>query len=145
MFINCLLHRLVKKQFTYAASALLFCSLALLALSAAPAFADTAAQRGGGFALQGGEAIYKGICQGCHMADARGASGAGAYPALAGNPKLATAAYIARIVLKGRKGMPALGDNLSDSQVADVVNYVRSHFGNRFRGEIKAVDMQALR
>ena len=127
------------------ASALLFCSLALLALSAAPAFADTAAQRGGGFALQGGEAIYKGICQGCHMADAKGASGAGAYPALAGNPKLATASYVARIVLKGQKGMPALGDNLSDSQVADVVNYVRSHFGNRFKNEVKAADVQALR
>ena len=61
-------------------------ALTLLALSRPSAFADTAAQRNGGFALEGGEAIYKGICQGCHMADARGASGAGAYPALAGNP-----------------------------------------------------------
>jgi len=120
-------------------------ALTLLTLGAAPAFADTAAQRGGGFALQGGEAIYKGICQGCHMADAKGASGAGAYPALAGNPKLATASYVARIVLKGQKGMPALGDNLSDSQVADVVNYVREHFGNRFKGEVKPADVQGMR
>jgi mono/diheme cytochrome c family protein len=120
-------------------------ALTLLALSAAPAFCDTALQRGGGFALEGGEAIYKGVCQGCHMADAKGASGAGAYPALANNPKLATANYVATIVLKGRKGMPALGDNLSDSQVADVVNYVRSHFGNRYRGEVSAVDVQRLR
>src|SRR3954468_22947743 len=102
-------------------------ALTLLALSAAPAFAHTAAQRGGGFALEGGEAIYKGVCQGCHMADAKGASGAGAYPALANNPKLATASYVVSIVLKGRKGMPALGDNLSDQQVADVANFVRSH------------------
>jgi mono/diheme cytochrome c family protein len=120
-------------------------ALMLLALSAAPGFADTAAQRGGGFQLEGGEAIYKGVCQGCHMADAKGASGAGAYPALANNPKLATAAYVARIVLKGQKGMPALGDNLSDQQVADVVNYVRSHFGNRFTGEVKPADVQTLR
>jgi mono/diheme cytochrome c family protein len=120
-------------------------ALMLLGLSAAPASADTAAQRGGGFALQGGEAIYKGVCQGCHMADAKGASGAGAYPALAGNPKLATAAYVAHIVLKGQKGMPALGDNLSDQQIADVVNYVRSHFGNSFKGEVKPADVQALR
>jgi mono/diheme cytochrome c family protein len=41
--------------------------------------------------------------------------------------------------------MPALGDNLSDSQVADVVNYVRSHFGNSFKGEVKAADVQILR
>jgi mono/diheme cytochrome c family protein len=119
--------------------------LALLALCAAPVFADTAAQRGGGFALEGGEAIYRGVCQGCHMADARGASGAGAYPALAGNPKLATANYVVTIVIKGRKGMPALGDNLSDSQVADVVNYVRSHFGNRFKEEIKPTEVQSVR
>src|SRR5690242_13991261 len=120
-------------------------AFALLTLGAAPAFADTAGMRGGGFALQGGEALYKGICQGCHMADAKGASGAGTYPALAGNPKLATASYVVRIVLKGQKGMPALGDNLSDGQVADVVNYVRTHFGNRFQGEVKAADVQALR
>jgi mono/diheme cytochrome c family protein len=117
----------------------------LLAVGAAPAFADTAGQRNGGFALQGGEALYRGICQGCHMADAKGASGAGTYPALAGNPKLATASHVARIVLKGQKGMPALGDNLSDQQVADVVNYVRTHFGNRFKGEVKPADVQALR
>jgi mono/diheme cytochrome c family protein len=120
-------------------------ALMLLVFSAAPAFADTAAQRGGGFALEGGEAIYRGVCQGCHMADARGASGAGAYPALAGNPKLATANYVVTIVIKGRKGMPALGDNLSDSQVADVVNYVRSHFGNRFKEEIKPTEVQSVR
>jgi len=119
--------------------------LSLLALSAAPVFADTAGMRGGGFALQGGEALYRGICQGCHMADAKGASGAGTYPALAGNPKLATASYVVHIVLKGQKGMPALGDNLSDTQVADVVNYVRTHFGNRFQGEVKPADVQALR
>src|SRR3954470_14055284 len=111
-------------------------ALMLLVFGATPVFADTAAQRGGGFALEGGEAIYRGVCQGCHMADAKGASGAGAYPALAGNPKLATANYVVTIVLKGRKGMPALGDNLSDGQVADVVNYVRSHFGNRYTGQI---------
>jgi mono/diheme cytochrome c family protein len=98
-------------------------------ITSTPAFRfcriETAArqkERGGGFALQGGEAIYKGVCQGCHMADARGASGADAYPALAGGPTLATAAYVAHIVLEGQKGTPAFGDNLSDQQVADVVN-----------------------
>ena len=120
-------------------------AFALIMVSAAPVVADTAGMRGGGFALQGGEALYKGICQGCHMADAKGASGAGTYPALAGNPKLATASYVAHIVLKGQKGMPALGDNLSDAQVAEVVNYVREHFGNRFKGEVKPADVQALR
>jgi mono/diheme cytochrome c family protein len=120
---------------------LLLCAL----LVAAPALADTAGMRGGLFPLEGGEALYKGICQGCHMADARGAAGAGAYPALAGNAHLADGAYVARMVLKGRNGMPGLGDNLSDQQVADVANYVQTHFGNRFKGAVKAADVKALR
>ena len=45
------------------------------------------------FPEQGGEAIYKGVCQACHMPDAKGGVGAGMYPALAGDPKLAIAGY----------------------------------------------------
>jgi mono/diheme cytochrome c family protein len=119
-------------------------ALILLALSAAPALSDTAGQRNGLFPLEGGEALYKGICQGCHMADGKGASAAATYPALAGNAHLASASYMIRIVLKGQKGMPGLGDNLSDSQVADVVSYVRSHFGNGY-GAVKPADVQPLR
>ena len=52
--------------------------------------------RGPPFAMQGGEAVYGGVCQGCHMADAKGATGAGMYPALASNAKLASAGYGAR-------------------------------------------------
>ena len=33
-----------------------------------------------------GQKLYETICQGCHMPDARGAKGAGMYPALAANP-----------------------------------------------------------
>jgi mono/diheme cytochrome c family protein len=47
-------------------------------------------------------------------------------------------------VLGGRNGMPAFGFsaaqpppprgvNLSDAQIADVINYVRSNFGNRYK------------
>ena len=32
------------------------------------------------FTEQGGEAIYRSVCAGCHMPDGRGASGAGTYP-----------------------------------------------------------------
>src|SRR5580700_8800332 len=35
--------------------------------------------------------IYRTVCQSCHMAAAQGAVGAGAYPALANDPKLAVA------------------------------------------------------
>ena len=47
----------------------------LMALPASAA--DTPDMRGAPFAMQGGEAVYRGVCQGCPMADAKGASGAG--------------------------------------------------------------------
>src|ERR1041385_2974000 len=63
-------------------------------VTASPAAAQTGDFRGAPFAMQGGEAVYRGICQGCHMADAQGATGAGSYPALANNAKLASAGYV---------------------------------------------------
>jgi cytochrome c5 len=128
----------------------------LLALTATAASADTAgpAPKPSGtnisgffspFPFQGGEAIYKGVCQGCHMPDAKGAVGAGAYPALAKNENLETAAYPVSIVLKGKKAMPFFGMQLNDQQIADVVNYVRTHFGNKYRDKVKPEDVKALR
>jgi mono/diheme cytochrome c family protein len=79
------------------------------------------------------------------MPDARGARGAGMYPALAANPKLASAAYPTLTVLQGRRGMPGFSDSLSDDQVAEVVNYVRSHFGNNFTDRVASGDVARLR
>jgi mono/diheme cytochrome c family protein len=53
------------------------------------------------------------------MAEAQGAVGAGAYPALADDPKLAAAGY--QVLVNGSKGMPAFGALLDDEQVAAVV------------------------
>src|SRR6266704_908043 len=85
------------------------------------------------FPFQGGEAIYK------------GAVGAGAYPALARNENLETAAYPVSIVLKGQKAMPFFGMQLNDQQIADVVNYVRSHFGNKYKDKVKPEDVKLMR
>lgn len=124
-----------------------FCSALLMAL---PAAAQTAAQqtsdfRGPPFAMQGGEAVYGGVCQGCHMAEGKGAAGAGAYPALANNSRLESAGYVLTMVMNGHRGMPPFRGHFTNSQIADVVNYVRSHFGNRYRDKIKEADVQALR
>ena len=56
-----------------------------------------------------GEQVYTRICQGCHMANGEGATGAGTYPKLAGNPRLVAWQYAAITVLQGRNGMPAFG------------------------------------
>ena len=127
----------------------------LLLTIAAPALADTAAppspppnsmrSRGGMFPMQGGEAIYKGVCQGCHMPDAKGAVGAGMYPALAKNENLETAVYPVGVVVKGQKAMPPLGPYFSDQQVADVVNYIRTNFGNKYKDKVKPEDVKLIR
>jgi mono/diheme cytochrome c family protein len=79
------------------------------------------------------------------MAEAQGAVGAGAYPALANDPKLAAAGYPVLIVVNGSKGMPPFGALLDDEQVAAVVNYVRSHFGNSYRDSISPADVRLAR
>ena len=84
-----------------------------------------------------GGRLYETICQGCHMPDARGAKGAGTYPALAGNPKLGSPAYPQYLVLHGQGGMPGFGKWLNDEQIANVLTYVRNSFGNS--GEAVAI------
>ena len=49
------------------------------------------------------------------------------------------------MVLRGLKGMPPVGDMMSDTQVADVVNYVRTHFGNAYPGAVSAAEVAAAR
>jgi mono/diheme cytochrome c family protein len=97
------------------------------------------------FTQQGGEAIYNGICRDCHMTGGKGAIGAGAYPALANNTKLAEAGYPIAVVVGGQKAMPEFGPMLSDEQIADVINYVRTHFGNSYKDKIMPADVKAAR
>jgi len=104
-----------------------------------------------------GEEIYRHVCQACHMPDARGGQGGGTYPALAENPRLASAQFTATTVYFGRNNMPHFGPqpemtgfeafivmHLDDAEIARVVNYVRSHFGNHYTDELTAADIAAL-
>ena len=97
------------------------------------------------FTEQGGAAIYAGICAGCHMPDGRGAVGAGAYPTLAQDARLRAAGYPIAVVLHGEKAMPGFARTLSDQQIADVVGYVRTHFGNDDPDVPTAADVKAAR
>ncbi len=92
-----------------------------------------------------GAALYRASCQACHMPQARGARGAGAYPALAKNPRVASASYVAYTVLKGRKGMPGFSWSMTDAQIAEVVNFVRSNFDNQYADAVTAEDVGKLR
>jgi mono/diheme cytochrome c family protein len=130
--------------------------LAAVALVDSPAQADTA----GIFdpatlTTTDGRQIFEQICQGCHMQGGRGAVGAGHFPALANSRTLASRQYMALTILKGRRNMPAFGAKhaigfggppatLSEAQIAAVINYVRTHFGNRYTDSITATEVAAL-
>jgi mono/diheme cytochrome c family protein len=128
------------------ASALTTLTLAL-AMTASIAQAQSSAFSSSPFRFthQDGEAIYRNVCAGCHMPDGRGASGAGAYPALVRNPKLEAAGYPVLLVVNGQKAMPALGRALDDNQVAAVVNYIRANFGNAYTDRVSTDDVKAAR
>jgi mono/diheme cytochrome c family protein len=115
-------------------------ALAPCALLAGTAFAQFAS----GYRYQSGQEIYEHICQGCHMPDGKGAVGAGTYPPLAGNAKLQAPLYPVLVMLKGQKAMPSFSD-LTDAQIVEVTNYIRSHFGNGFAGAVTVDQVKALR
>src|SRR5882724_11885764 len=92
-----------------------------------------------------GEELFAAVCQGCHMPDGKGAVGAASYPSLAGNKNLEAGGYPVTIVVRGQRGMPAFGALMSDDQVAAVVNYLRTHFGNDYRDAVTAEDVKTVR
>jgi mono/diheme cytochrome c family protein len=97
------------------------------------------------FPEKGGPAIYKAVCQGCHMPDGAGAKGAAIYPALAKNPRLAAPAYPITLVLNGHGAMPNFKTMLDDQQIADVVTYIRTSFGNSYSSKVTSTQVKALR
>jgi mono/diheme cytochrome c family protein len=121
-----------------------------LAGAASSSAGDTSAtsapmSRGWKFTEQGGAELFSNICAACHQVDAKGAVGAGAYPPLAEDEKLASADFMLTVLLSGLKSMPSVGDMMSDAQVADVINYVRGHFGNSYLDSISTADVSAAR
>lgn len=77
-----------------------------------------------------GASIYAEKCESCHKADGRGG---GPFPALAGNSAVTakSPAQIIAIVVHGKGLMPAYRPGLSDADIAAVLTYVRSSWGNR--------------
>ena len=106
---------------------------------------SAAMSHGWEFSEQGGADLFRNVCAACHQPDAKGAVGAGSYPSLVANKDLDSSDFMLSVLLGGLKGMPPIGDMMSDAQVADVVNYVRTHFGNSYSDAISAADISAAR
>ena len=92
-----------------------------------------------------GEELFASACQGCHMPDGKGAIGAGTYPSLVQDRNLESGGYPIYVVVRGQRAMPPVGAMMSDVQVAAVVNYVRTHFGNQYQDAVSADDVKRVR
>ncbi len=101
----------------------------LRGLSFATAFGAAVLAAGAVFAEPDGPSLFQQNCSACHQPQGQGVKGA--FPALAGDPFVAgDAAQVASVLLHGRGGMPNFSDDLSDAEIAAVLTYVRSAWGN---------------
>jgi len=102
-----------------------------------------------------GAAVYVDNCAACHRTDGQGYTRV--FPALAGNPVVQTAdaTSLIHVVLDGgtvpathtapsNLTMPAFGWRLSDQEVAEVVNFIRTSWGNQ-GSAVSASDVKAIR
>jgi mono/diheme cytochrome c family protein len=108
-----------------------------------------------GFDASKGAALFAERCASCHGAEGKGVPGT--FPTLAGDPVVNAANPTAHIgtVLHGLSGkvingqkyeaqMPPFADQLSDQEIADIINHERSSWGNR-GALITAADVVAVR
>jgi cytochrome c oxidase cbb3-type subunit 2 len=99
------------------------------------ASADTA-QTSDEAALPDGESLFQANCAVCHQPDGRGLPGA--FPPLAGSPIVTdeSAETMIRIILEGYDARPEyatmqpFAEVLTDEEIAAIVNFERSHWGN---------------
>lgn len=90
-----------------------------------------------------GEQLFNDNCSACHQKTGLGVKGA--FPALAGDKFVTGApAVVTATVLVGRGGMPAFKSELSDDQLAAIVTYIRTSWGNK-ASPVKPADVAATR
>ena len=90
-----------------------------------------------------GKAIFTKNCAACHQVTGRGIQGA--FPPLAGSAFVMGApSQVATVLLKGRGGMPDFSASLEDEQIAAVLTYARTSWGNKAE-PISAADVTAVR
>jgi mono/diheme cytochrome c family protein len=90
-----------------------------------------------------GKSLFLKNCAACHQPTGKGIPGA--FPALAGSKFVqGKGSEVAGVLLKGRGGMPDFSDSLSDRDIATVLTFVRSNWGNKADG-LSEADIGSLR
>ena len=111
------------------------------AMASPPAATSTPEAAAGGYDAAKGGALFTANCSACHQASGEGLPGA--FPPLKGNDVVnaADAAKHMQVVLQGLHGnkvggvvygsaMPPFAGTLSDAEIADIIDYERSSWGN---------------
>ncbi|MFY8208259.1 MAG: c-type cytochrome [Caulobacter sp.] len=107
-------------------------ALALATSLAAPAVASA-----------DGKSLYMDNCSACHQVSGKGVKGA--FPPLAGAPLVqGPPKVLITTVLNGRAGMPAFKDDINDADLAAILTYARTTWGNK-GSVIKPADVAAAR
>lgn len=89
------------------------------------------------------QSLFNDNCSACHQTTGKGVKGA--FPALAGDPFVqGDAAPMLATVLAGRAGMPAFKDDINDADLASLLTYVRTSWGNKGK-PVTAADVAAAR
>jgi cytochrome c oxidase cbb3-type subunit 2 len=130
-------------------------SMAAMDEPAAPTAASTAATPAAGYDAAKGEALFTTNCAACHQASGEGLPGA--FPPLKGNAAVNAddAAKHIDVVLHGLSGavidgvsypspMPPFADSLSDTDIANIIDYERSAWGNHGK-PVSAANVAAAR
>jgi mono/diheme cytochrome c family protein len=120
-------------------------------IKTAPAAASANSPPSAPAPTRSGGQIYLSNCAFCHAPDGKGLPGI--IPALSGNPAVTAAGpqNVIRVVLggleaaEGRAPMPAAGANMSDTDIAAAVNYVRTSWGNKAPANAEAGTVAQLR
>ena len=97
---------------------------------------------GSASAQSAGETLFKQNCSACHQVTGKGIPGA--FPALAGDAfVVGPPEAVEKTVLNGRGGMPTFSKELSNEQIATILTYVRSAWGNHAKAITPAMVAKA--
>jgi mono/diheme cytochrome c family protein len=89
------------------------------------------------------QSLFNDNCSACHQTSGKGVKGA--FPALAGDPFVqGDPSPMMTTVLAGRAGMPAFKDDLNDADLASLLTYVRTSWGNKGK-PVSGADVAAAR
>jgi cytochrome c6 len=135
--------RLVSAAALTGAAAVAGAALAASPVPTAKVPAATPAAAAAAAPLPNGEPLFAENCSACHQVTGLGIPGA--FPALKGNAYVQGPALpVASTVINGRAGMPSFKEELTSVQVAAILTYVRSAWGNT-AGPVDVATVDAAR